>query len=76
MILRCCKILNQYKILPFKKEDNNHIIFATNQGTVRKNSIDDFQDLRKNGKIYMKLEDTPEKIKVIDVVAPHAPIVK
>lgn len=54
------------KILPFKKEDNNHIIFATNQGTVRKNSIDDFQELRKNGKIYMKLDD--EKIKVIDVV--------
>lgn len=63
------------KILPFRKEDNEHIVFATNRGTVRKNSIEDFSELRKNGKIYMKMEaeDDEDKknktpIRVIDVI--------
>lgn len=58
------------KILPFIKGDNSSIIFATNRGTVRKNSIEDFSELRKSGKIYMKLnEELPTHI--IDVIYCH-----
>lgn len=55
------------KILPFASNEESEIIFATNHGTIRKNNIKDFEDLRKNGKIYMKI--LPEdNIKIIDVV--------
>lgn len=55
------------KILPINsQEDYPYILFATNCGTIRKNSREDFSDLRKNGKIYMKFKDP--KTKIIDVV--------
>lgn len=55
------------KILPFREDDNSHIIFATNLGTIRKNSIKDFTDLRKSGKIYMKMDEEGQ-IRIIDVI--------
>ena len=65
------------KILPFIKGDNSSIVFATNRGTIRKNNIEDFAELRKSGKIYMKLVDEDEDngtgavISVIDVIYCH-----
>jgi DNA gyrase subunit A len=68
-ILNCMELEENdtvIKILPFKKDNNAHIIFATNHGSIRKNSIEEFTDLRRNGKIYMKLEEA--NLKIIDVV--------
>lgn len=45
------------KILPFREGDSESIIFATNKGTIRRNALSDFSDLRRNGKIYMKPEE-------------------
>lgn len=56
------------KILPFVKGDNSSIIFGTNRGTIRRNSIEDFQDLRKSGKIYMKFLEEDMATHVIDVI--------
>ncbi len=39
-----------------------NIIFATTTGNVRRNDLTDFQDIRKNGKIAMKLEEAGEKL--------------
>ncbi len=36
--------------------DNLNIMFATTQGTVRRNKLSDFQQVNRNGKIAMKLE--------------------
>ncbi len=36
--------------------DNLNIMFATKQGTVRRNKLSDFQQVNRNGKIAMKLE--------------------
>jgi DNA gyrase subunit A len=50
------------KILPWSSSnEKQYIVFATNQGTIRKNPIKDFDELRKNGKIYMKFEDNIEE---------------
>ena len=52
-------------IMPFPEsdEDSNkyQIIFATSQGKVRKNSLEDFSSINTSGKIAMKL-DTNDKI--------------
>ena len=37
--------------------DNLHIMFATTRGTVRRNKLSDFQQVNRNGKIAMKLEE-------------------
>src|SRR5690606_38096748 len=37
--------------------DNLQIVFATSDGDVRRNALSDFIDVRKNGKIAMKLPD-------------------
>ncbi len=39
-----------------------HVMFATSQGTIRRNDLSDFQDIRKNGKIAMKLEEEGEEL--------------
>jgi DNA gyrase subunit A len=48
-------------ILPLPEEDEAneriHLMFATRNGTVRRNSLSDFLDVRRNGKIAMKLDD-------------------
>ena len=51
-------------IMPFpenQSESNNQIVFATAQGKVRKNSLEDFASINASGKIAMKL-DTNDKI--------------
>ncbi len=52
-------------IMPFPDENvdtkNMHIIFATSNGKVRKNNLDDFTSINASGKIAMKL-DTNDKI--------------
>ncbi len=40
-----------------KEWENLHIMFATSSGTVRRNSLADFSNIRANGKIAMKLEE-------------------
>lgn len=55
-------------VLPLPKDPeelkNMSIVFATSSGTVRRNSIDDFLNVRANGKIAMKLEDGEKLIAV------------
>ncbi|MDC0344618.1 DNA gyrase subunit A [Alphaproteobacteria bacterium] len=53
-------------ILPLPEEadalENKTIIFATSQGNVRRNRIEDFLNIKANGKIAMKLESANEKL--------------
>lgn len=48
-------------ILPLPKDqsevDKMSIVFATSHGTVRRNSLTDFLNVRANGKIAMKLDE-------------------
>jgi DNA gyrase subunit A len=44
--------------------DNLNVVFATSQGTIRRNSLEDFRSIRSNGLIAMKLENGE---KLIDV---------
>lgn len=37
--------------------DNLHVMFSTSMGTARRNDLSDFHDIRRNGKIAMKLDD-------------------
>ena len=52
-------------IMPFPDENvdtkNMHIIFATSNGKIRKNNLEDFASINSSGKIAMKL-DTNDKI--------------
>ena len=52
-------------IMPFPDENvdkkNMHIIFATSNGKIRKNNLEDFSSINASGKIAMKL-DTNDKI--------------
>ena len=52
-------------IMPFSENEaemkNYQIVFATSQGKIRKNSLDDFSSINSSGKIAMKL-DTNDKI--------------
>ena len=48
-------------IMPLPDENTNtkgmHIIFATKQGKIRKNNLDDFETINASGKIAMKLDN-------------------
>ena len=52
-------------IMPYPENEaelkNYQIVFATSQGKIRKNSLDDFSSINSSGKIAMKL-DTNDKI--------------
>ena len=52
-------------IMPFPEERDKlndlHIVFATSEGKIRKNSLEDFASINASGKIAMKL-DTNDKI--------------
>ena len=52
-------------IMPYPENEselkNSQIVFATSQGKIRKNSLDDFSSINSSGKIAMKL-DTNDKI--------------
>ncbi len=43
-----------------KEWENKYVMFATSVGTVRRNRLSDFTDVRSNGKIAMKLEEEGE----------------
>lgn len=49
--------------------DTLNIMFATSMGTVRRNDLSDFHDIRTNGKIAMKLEDEGERLIGVRVCA-------
>ena len=49
--------------------DTLNIMFATSMGTVRRNDLSDFHDIRTNGKIAMKLEDEGERLVDVKVCA-------
>lgn len=44
-------------ILPLEAQSPDFLVFITKNGTVRRNSIADFANIRTNGKIAMKLEE-------------------
>lgn len=55
-------------IMPMPEDEsawpNMHIMFATSSGNVRRNALSDFTNIRANGKIAMKLEESDELIAV------------
>ncbi len=55
-------------IMPFPDEDpelkNYHIVFATSQGKIRKNSLEDFSSINSAGKIAMKLDNNDKIVGV------------
>lgn len=58
------EVITNIMTMPQEKEKwaEMNIIFATTTGNVRRNDLTDFQDIRKNGKIAMKLEEAGEKL--------------
>lgn len=50
--------INEVMTLPDNEEswDNLNIVFATDKGGIRRNSLDDFKSVQSNGKIAMKLK--------------------
>ncbi|MDR1071809.1 MAG: DNA gyrase subunit A [Rickettsiales bacterium] len=44
-------------ILPVPENDSKYLMFATKNGNVRRNRVSDFESIRANGKIAMKLGD-------------------
>ena len=47
-----------------EEADKEYIMFATSHGTVRRNKLSDFMNIRSNGLIAMKLDDNEEMIAV------------
>ena len=52
--------LSSILVMPENKasKDDNFLIFATADGSIRKNNIDDIKNIQANGKIAMKLSDS------------------
>ncbi|MDQ6432865.1 DNA gyrase subunit A [Mesorhizobium sp. LHD-90] len=56
-------------ILPLPDEsewDKLHVMFATTRGTVRRNDLSDFADVRRNGKIAMKFDEEGDTILAVE----------
>ncbi|MCL1902237.1 MAG: DNA gyrase subunit A [Alphaproteobacteria bacterium] len=52
-------------ILPVPENtENSYMMFATSMGTIRRNDFSDFESIRANGKIAMKLEDGESLVSV------------
>ncbi len=55
-------------IMPFPDDDSSlkdyHIVFATSQGKIRKNSLEDFSSINASGKIAMKLDNNDKIVGV------------
>ncbi|MCL2338412.1 MAG: DNA gyrase subunit A [Proteobacteria bacterium] len=52
-------------ILPVPQNtDNSYMMFATSMGTIRRNDFSDFENIRANGKIAMKLEEGESLVSV------------
>ena len=64
-------------IMPFPEDEsdwkNLQIVFATAQGKVRKNSLEDFSSINSGGKIAMKL-DSNDKIVGVEICKDHQDI--
>lgn len=58
--------INEVMIMPANEEDWDglNIMFATDKGSIRRNSLDDFKSVQSNGKIAMKLQDDDKIIGV------------
>ena len=58
--------LSSILVMPENKasKDDNFLIFATADGSIRKNNIDDFKNIQANGKIAMKLSDSTKIVGV------------
>jgi DNA gyrase subunit A len=54
-------------ILPVPEQDKSEmfLMFATSMGTIRRNDFSDFESIRANGKIAMKLEDGESLVSVM-----------
>ena len=56
-------------ILPLPDEsewDRLHVMFATTRGTVRRNELSDFADVKRNGKIAMKFDEEGDAILAVE----------
>lgn len=56
-------------ILPLPDEsewDKLHVMFATTRGTVRRNELSDFADVKRNGKIAMKFDEEGDAILAVE----------
>ncbi len=53
-------------VMPMPEDESTwkdlHVMFATSAGGVRRNKLSDFVDIRSNGKIAMKLEESGERL--------------
>ncbi len=58
-------------IMPVDRDEDDwddlQVVFATSAGTVRRNKLSDFTNVKSNGKIAMKFEDDHTDTKLIDV---------
>ena len=52
-------------IMPEPEDKDTYLMFATSLGTVRRNKMSDFESVRANGKIAMKLDDEDSLISVL-----------
>ena len=52
-------------IMPEPEDKDTYLMFATSLGTVRRNKMSDFESVRANGKIAMKLDDGDSLISVL-----------
>ena len=61
-------------ILPLPEDnaerDSLHLMFATREGTVRRNELSDFVQVNRNGKIAMKLEESGDAIVGVQICRP------
>ena len=62
-------------VMPLPEDEDSwgdlELMFATARGTVRRNSLADFQRVARGGKIAMKLEDEGDRIVDVAVCSPH-----
>jgi len=62
-------------IMPLPEDEESwgdlDIMFATTRGTVRRNSLADFTEVRSNGKIAMKLEEEGDAILAVETCSAH-----
>ncbi len=60
------EVINTFMPLPEDEStwDSLHVMFATSMGTIRRNDLSDFQNVMRNGKIAMKLDEGEQLISV------------
>ncbi|QEK39108.1 DNA gyrase subunit A [Candidatus Nesciobacter abundans] len=52
-------------VFPLTREDSLRLMFITSKGYVRKNNLSDFEKIRSNGKIAIKLDEGEDLLKVL-----------